>query len=110
MDLRDLTLAPRALALLAEMSRHVDPFSESALIAASGLSTRQRVRDLCAEMQAWGLVEIVSLSHGRGRYAQATALGRRVGRLAEEIHRALQDSPARFHGDNRIPSKPAGGP
>lgn len=109
MDLRDLAHLPRAPPILAEMSLHEDPFSEYAIVAASGLANRQTWRDLCEEMQAMGLVT-VHVKPSRVRYVQATPLGRRVGQLAEEIQALLTASPVRFHGNNRVPSRPAGGP
>jgi hypothetical protein len=112
MDLRDLGHVPRALPILAEMSRFQDPFSESALVAASGLEAQRgnRLRDLCHEMADMGLLSMVMLPKKRGRYVEATPVGRRVGQLAEEIHAALAGSPARFYGNNRVPFIPAGGP
>lgn len=108
MDLLDLTQRPRALPILAAMSEKGRPFTERAFIAASGLKVKESALDLAEEMTTWGL--IASTVHERQRLLSLTHGGRRVARLADEMQRALLDSPVRFHGDARVPLRYVGGP
>jgi hypothetical protein len=103
MDLFDLIQRPRALPVLAAMSAKGRPFTDRAFVAATRHRNPYTAYDVAQEMAGWGLLTMTTTHHAR--VFSLTNGGARIAKLAEEMQLLLLESPIRFHGDNRVPSR-----